>query len=92
MRMQPKHIKIVQKANIQINKNYLSKHMFAQTFHANVNPCYVTYLTFLTHGCFLDFKEKEKSYRVISWLPPEDYNKGLKENFDSFMEEALGDR
>lgn len=52
----------------------------------------MTYLTFLTHGCFLDFKEKEKSYQVISWFPPEDYNKELKENFDFFMEEALGDR
>ncbi|XP_004738075.1 UDP-glucuronosyltransferase 3A2 isoform X1 [Mustela putorius furo] len=39
-----------------------------------------------------DFKEKEKSYQVISWFPPEDYNKELKENFDFFMEEALGDR
>ncbi|XP_045643205.1 UDP-glucuronosyltransferase 3A1-like isoform X1 [Ursus americanus] len=39
-----------------------------------------------------DFTEKETSYQVISWLPPEDFNKGLKENFDFFMKEALGDR
>ncbi|XP_034854891.1 UDP-glucuronosyltransferase 3A1-like isoform X2 [Mirounga angustirostris] len=40
----------------------------------------------------VDFKEKEKSYQVISWLPPEDYNKRLKENFDFLMGEALSDR
>ncbi|XP_046929860.1 UDP-glucuronosyltransferase 3A2-like isoform X2 [Lynx rufus] len=39
-----------------------------------------------------DFKEKEISYQVIPWLPPEDYNKGLKNNFDFFIEEALGGR
>ncbi|XP_078307233.1 UDP-glucuronosyltransferase 3A2-like [Panthera onca] len=39
-----------------------------------------------------DFKEKEISYQVIPWLPPEDYNKRLKNNFDFFIEEALGGR
>ncbi|GAB5567324.1 UDP-glucuronosyltransferase 3A1 isoform X2 [Prionailurus iriomotensis] len=39
-----------------------------------------------------DFKEKEISYQVIPWLPPEDCNKGLKNNFDFFIEESLGGR
>lgn len=41
---------------------------------------------------FLDFKETEKSYQVIPWLPPEDFNKGLKEMFEFFMDEALEGR
>ncbi|XP_047722903.1 UDP-glucuronosyltransferase 3A1-like isoform X4 [Prionailurus viverrinus] len=36
--------------------------------------------------------EKEISYQVIPWLPPEDCNKGLKNNFDFFIEESLGGR
>ncbi|XP_039106455.1 UDP-glucuronosyltransferase 3A1-like isoform X3 [Hyaena hyaena] len=39
-----------------------------------------------------DFKGKETSYQVIPWLPPEDYNKELKNNIEFFLEEALVDR
>ncbi|KAI5160266.1 Udp-Glucuronosyltransferase 3A2 [Manis pentadactyla] len=39
-----------------------------------------------------DFKEMKKSYQVISWFPPEDFNKGLKEVFKFHMDEALEGR
>ncbi|XP_048965311.1 UDP-glucuronosyltransferase 3A1-like isoform X2 [Canis lupus dingo] len=39
-----------------------------------------------------DFTEKETSYQVIPWFPPEDYNKRLKEYVDYFIEEALNGR
>ncbi|MBZ3886176.1 UDP-glucuronosyltransferase 3A1 [Sciurus carolinensis] len=35
------------------------------------------------------FKEEEKSYQVINWLPPKDHQKGFNGCFDSFVEEAL---
>ncbi|XP_004422791.1 PREDICTED: UDP-glucuronosyltransferase 3A1-like isoform X1 [Ceratotherium simum simum] len=38
------------------------------------------------------FKEEEKSYQVITWLPPEDYNKEFMKFFDFFMEETLAGR
>ncbi|XP_008510337.1 UDP-glucuronosyltransferase 3A1-like [Equus przewalskii] len=38
------------------------------------------------------FKEEEKSYQVITWLPPEDYNKEFMNFFDSFMKDALDGR
>uniref|UniRef100_A0A8C0S3R5 UDP-glucuronosyltransferase n=1 Tax=Canis lupus familiaris TaxID=9615 RepID=A0A8C0S3R5_CANLF len=40
----------------------------------------------------VDFTEKETSYQVIPWFPPEDYNKRLKEYVDYFIEEALNGR
>nr|XP_008510324.1 PREDICTED: UDP-glucuronosyltransferase 3A1-like [Equus przewalskii] len=38
------------------------------------------------------FKEEEKSYQAITWLPPEDYNKEFKKYFDFFLKEALAGR
>ncbi|XP_072807286.1 UDP-glucuronosyltransferase 3A2 isoform X1 [Vicugna pacos] len=49
---------------------------------------------FLQRGNLLlsGFKEGEKSYNVINWLLPEDFNKEFKKSFDFFMEETLGGR
>ncbi|XP_008051550.1 UDP-glucuronosyltransferase 3A2-like isoform X2 [Carlito syrichta] len=40
----------------------------------------------------VDFKKEEKSYQVISWLPPKDHQKKFNKYFDFFMEEALHGR
>ncbi|XP_058419471.1 UDP-glucuronosyltransferase 3A1-like isoform X1 [Diceros bicornis minor] len=37
-------------------------------------------------------KEEEKSYQVITWLPPEDHNKVFYNYLDFHKEEALADR
>ena len=60
--------------------------------YANVNPCCMIFLTFLNICVFLGFKEEEKSYQAITWLPPEDYNKEFMNFFDSFMKDALDGR
>ncbi|XP_077616386.1 UDP-glucuronosyltransferase 3A1-like isoform X1 [Crocuta crocuta] len=45
---------------------------------------------FLIPGMF--FKKRETSYKVISWLPPEDHRKELRECLDFFVTEALHGR
>ncbi|XP_058536208.1 UDP-glucuronosyltransferase 3A1 isoform X2 [Ochotona princeps] len=40
----------------------------------------------------LGFKEEEKSYKVTSWIPPQDHQKEFNKCFDNFMEEALHGR
>ncbi|XP_078221729.1 UDP-glucuronosyltransferase 3A1 isoform X2 [Callithrix jacchus] len=39
-----------------------------------------------------DTKDKEKSYQVIRWFPPEDYQKTVKERFNNYIEKALDGR
>ncbi|KAM8813416.1 UDP-glucuronosyltransferase 3A1-like [Rhynchonycteris naso] len=39
-----------------------------------------------------DFKDVEKSYKVITWCPPEDYNKKFKKFLNFLIEEALDGR
>ncbi|XP_017655822.1 UDP-glucuronosyltransferase 3A2 isoform X2 [Nannospalax galili] len=38
------------------------------------------------------FKEEEKSYKFIKWIPPEDFQKEFNKYFDFFLEEALARR
>ncbi|XP_014637072.1 PREDICTED: UDP-glucuronosyltransferase 3A1-like [Ceratotherium simum simum] len=52
----------------------------------------VTMLLQIANLLITGFKEEEKSYQVLTWLPPEDYNKEFKNYFDFFMEEVLADR
>uniref|UniRef100_A0A8C5VDG9 UDP-glucuronosyltransferase n=1 Tax=Microcebus murinus TaxID=30608 RepID=A0A8C5VDG9_MICMU len=39
-----------------------------------------------------DFKEEEKSYQVISWFPPEDYQKEFEKVSSLFVEEGYNER
>ncbi|XP_054439989.1 UDP-glucuronosyltransferase 3A1-like isoform X2 [Pteronotus mesoamericanus] len=39
-----------------------------------------------------DFKDVEKTYKVITWLRPEEFNKEFEKYFDSFLKDAMADR
>lgn len=52
----------------------------------------MTYLTLSTDWSFLGFKEVEKSYKVITWLAPEDCNRELKKSVEFIIGEGLEGR
>ncbi|XP_045421917.1 UDP-glucuronosyltransferase 3A2-like [Lemur catta] len=52
----------------------------------------VTMLRQRGNSLISDFKEEEKSYQVISWLPPEEYQKEFNKIASSFIKEVYNER
>ncbi|XP_040486142.1 UDP-glucuronosyltransferase 3A2-like [Ursus maritimus] len=52
----------------------------------------VTMLLYGEEFLIPEFKKNEISYKVISWLPPEDHRKDFNNTFDFFVTEALHGR